>query len=337
MKSLISSVEASNFPAVLSSCWIRIGIFHNGNTETYSLVLGPNACLPRHLSFLRTPLINSACGLYLGWSHLYLETSLKFSSAYSFLNFVRTSCRVVSRLRCDVCQNLMESSPRRLRKNCSFSSSVTLFWNGRMPFKTKCLNSLCFSYWLLKIGTWTCSSFILACVVCTRRGRSVTAAITWFSWSFESSSEAPSWSLECSRWSGVGAAEDLVLYRCWVGLSLNGHVLFCQSVWLSSTPVNMLERWPENLDRLDVMFPSVDLLELLSLSSLAEWLSASSCAAGGATIDFLILSTLLDDNFRSSIWDSKLSSASLLESAEMCASPISTNCRILVLFFFRYC
>ena len=77
---------------------------------------------------------------------------------------------------------------------------------------------------------------------------------------------------------------------------------------------------------------SVDLLELLSLSSLTDWISVSSCVASGATIAKILLSTSLGDSFRSSNWDCTLSWVSLRDSAEMCESPLSTNCWVGVLF-----
>ena len=96
--------------------------------------------------------------------------------------------------------------------------------------------------------------------------------------------------------------------------------------------IHVSESWPDDLDCSDATFPSVDLLELLSLSSLTDWISVSSCVASGATIAFILLSTSLDDNFRSRNWDCKLSSAPLPDAAETCASPISINCRVGVLF-----
>ena len=94
----------------------------------------------------------------------------------------------------------------------------------------------------------------------------------------------------------------------------------------------MSERRPDDLDRSDATFPSVERLELLSLSSLTDWINVSSCVASGATIAFIILSTSLDDNFCSCNWDCRLSSTSLADSAERCASSISTNRRVGVLF-----
>ena len=90
--------------------------------------------------------------------------------------------------------------------------------------------------------------------------------------------------------------------------------------------------WPDDLDRRDAIFPSVDRLKLLSLSSLTDWISVSNCVASGATIVFILMSNSLDNVVLSSCWDCKLSPKSLADSAEMCASPNSRNCRVGVLF-----
>ena len=92
------------------------------------------------------------------------------------------------------------------------------------------------------------------------------------------------------------------------------------------------ERWPGNLDRSDATFPSVDRLELLSLSAFTDWINIYSCVASGATIRFILQSTLVDKSFRSSNWDCRLPSTSLADSAKMCTLPISTNCGVGVLF-----
>ena len=92
------------------------------------------------------------------------------------------------------------------------------------------------------------------------------------------------------------------------------------------------ERSPDDLDRSDAKFSSVVRLELLSLSSLTDWIKVSSCVASGSTIAFILQSTSLDDKLGSSNWDCRLSSTSLADSEETCASPISTNRRVGVIF-----
>ena len=92
------------------------------------------------------------------------------------------------------------------------------------------------------------------------------------------------------------------------------------------------ERWPHNLDRLDAIITSVDRLELLWLSFLTDSISVSNCVASEATIAFILLSSSLDDIIFSSSRDCRLFSTSLADSAEMCASPTSTNSRVDVLF-----
>ena len=99
----------------------------------------------------------------------------------------------------------------------------------------------------------------------------------------------------------------------------------CLRNWLS-------ERWPDNLDRSDTTFPSVDRLELLSLSSVTDWTNVSKCVASGATIAFILLSISLDDDFSSSNRHCTLSSTSLADFVKTCDLPISTNCRVGVLF-----
>ena len=94
----------------------------------------------------------------------------------------------------------------------------------------------------------------------------------------------------------------------------------------------MSECWPDDLDCSEATFPSIDRLQLLSLSSFINWINVSKSVASGATVAFFLLSTSLDDNFRSSNWDWMISLASLAESAKMSASQMSTNCRVGVLF-----
>ena len=70
------------------------------------------------------------------------------------------------------------STLSKLRAKRSFSSSESVFWNGRMWSRSICSNSLSFSFWPLKTGTWVFSSFVMAWVLWSRPGRSVMAAIT---------------------------------------------------------------------------------------------------------------------------------------------------------------
>ena len=98
-------------------------------------------------------------------------------------------------------------------------------------------------------------------------------------------------------------------------------------------PVRYLsERRPDDLDRSDSTFSSIDLLELFSLSSLTDWINVSICLASGVSIAFILLSTSLDHNFHASGWDCRLFSPSLADSTKACASSISTNYRVGVLF-----
>ena len=53
------------------------------------------------------------------------------------------------------------------------------------------------------------------------------------------------------------------------------------------------ERWPDDLDRSEAAFSSVKRFELLSLSSLTDWINVSNRVAEGATIAFILLSTSL--------------------------------------------
>ena len=81
------------------------------------------------------------------------------------------------------------------------------------------------------------------------------------------------------------------------------------TLWHALALFNLMsERWLDNLDRSDPMFSSIDRLELLSLSSLTDWINVSNCVASGAIIAFILLSTSLYDNFRSSNCDWRLSS-----------------------------
>ena len=54
--------------------------------------------------------------------------------------------------------------------------------------------------------------------------------------------------------------------------------------------------------------------------------------ASWATRAFFLLSASLEDNLRCSSWDCKLSSSSLAGAAELCPSPISTNCLWVLCF-----
>ena len=94
----------------------------------------------------------------------------------------------------------------------------------------------------------------------------------------------------------------------------------------------MSEARPEDLDRSDAAFPFVHPFELLPLNSLTNWINVSICVASSATIAFILLSTSLEDNLRFCSWNRKLSSTSLVDSAKLCASPIWTNCQVVVMF-----
>ena len=217
MKSMNLTVGVSNIPAVLSSCWKWIGNFptdmlrRNRWATTESLRANVLEVFEEIVESFCLRVIHELISV-VPWN--FFEVFLRI---FFFQNFLRTSCSVVSRLMCNVCQISMAFSLRKLREKCSFFSSVGLFWNGRLWIKSYCYKSLYFSWCPLKIGTWVCRSFILVSVMCSCPGRSVIPALTWFIWSSESSSEASFLSMPCSHRYGKSAKDDLLWYRCWVG------------------------------------------------------------------------------------------------------------------------
>ena len=92
------------------------------------------------------------------------------------------------------------------------------------------------------------------------------------------------------------------------------------------------ERWLDNLDRSNITFLSVDWMELLSLSSLNDWVNTSNCMNTRATIPFVLLFISLEVILRSNSCNWRFWAPWLPDSPEWCVSPMSTNCLVGVQF-----
>ena len=129
-------------------------------------------------------------------------------------------------------------------------------------------------------------------------------------------------------------AANLLLYRCWEGLLLNGFVVVSDVMFERGCLVALVaisERWHDDLNRSNATFPSAEWFELLSLFFVTNWINISNCADRGATIAFIFLSNSLEIILRSSTFDRRFYSPSLADSPEWWASPTSTNCLFGVL------
>ena len=79
------------------------------------------------------------------------------------------------------------------------------------------------------------------------------------------------------------------------------------------------------------MFLSVEQVELLSLTSLSDWISLSICLDRGAALAFTLVSTSIELNLQSSNFDCNFS-PSLAVSLECWTSPTPTSCLVGALF-----
>ena len=80
------------------------------------------------------------------------------------------------------------------------------------------------------------------------------------------------------------------------------------------------------------MLTSVDRLELLSLRSLSDWVRVSSCVASGATIEFIPLSTSLNDTSVLSTEAADYAQHHLLTLPILVHHRSQQTCRVGVLF-----
>ena len=127
MKTLILSTVASCLPATMSSFCMATGSSPNKNALTYSLYFESNVCFTVFLRCLRKSEEGSRWGSYLSLAHLYLETSVKSSRAYSLRNICTTCLRVLSGVTRIVCHNSMASSRRKLVNNWSYCFPLIFF------------------------------------------------------------------------------------------------------------------------------------------------------------------------------------------------------------------
>ena len=275
----------------------------------------------------------SDLGTFLRWSDLYRESFLKFSCTYSFLNFAKRSCSFVSRFMWIVCQISMAFSQRRLRKKGT--SSLLSVWSEmagcelRKSAQIRCTSLVV--PWKLASGCAVVSSWPVLCAVgdcgISDWGIYLIHLVIWIiTWGVASVHAV--WPLLWSVGSrGLGVSStlgELFTERAFGVCHLEGRGLLASGT--------MSECWTNDLDRLDALLFSVDRSELLSLTSLTDWVHVSSCVAIGATISFILLSTPLNDSFHSINWGWRLSLTLLSDSTVTCASPFSTKCQVGVMF-----